>query len=280
MRKYIIPGVGVIFCGILIYQTYSLNTIKGELENIKSANMTLQEEVSSLRSDLSNELSSQIQSTLNEELGKSYLTKDVSFKLNKNTDTGYDLTVRAELSELKENSKILFMYKSINSNDWQKVELKKEEELTYIGNLNILYDDDYQYKIVVKGDKTESSDIEELYKSLFIPTVPDVSWNYNDEGIYFSANDNVYNEGYQISDENKIKSIEVIVNNKKEKTYKCEYKEESSYNDSDEIGDEFKYYEANIPKKAYGDKLNSIKMKVTYESGIVNIEEVIDKQSK
>ena len=276
MRKYIIPGVGVIFCGILIYQTYSLNTIKGELENIKSANMTLQEEVSSL----SSELSSQIESTLYEELGKSYLTKDVSFKLNKNTDTGYDLTVRAELSELKENSKILFMYKNINSNDWQKLELKKEEELTYTGNINLLYDNDYQYKIVVKGDKSESSDIEELYKYLFIPTVPDVSWNYNDEGIYFSANDNVDYEGEQTSHENKIKSIEVIVNNKKEKTYKCEYKEESSYNDSDEIEDEFKYYEANIPKKAYGDKLNSIKMKVTYESGIVNIEEVIDKQSE
>ena len=276
MRKYIIPGVGVIFCGILIYQTYSLNTIKGELENIKSANMTLQEEVSSL----SSELSSQIESTLYEELGKSYLTKDVSFKLNKNTDTGYDLTVRAELSELKENSKILFMYKNINSNDWQKLELKKEEELTYTGNINLLYDNDYQYKIVVKGDKSESSDIEELYKYLFMPTVPDVSWNYNDEGIYFSANDNVDYEEDQTSNENKIKSVEVIVNNKKEKTYKCEYKEESSYNDSDEIEDEFKYYEANIPKKAYGDKLNSIKMKVTYESGIVNIEEVIDKQSK
>ena len=280
MRKYIIPGVGVIFSGILIYQTYSLNTIKGELENIKRANMSLEEEVSCLSEELGDELSSQIQSTLHEELGKSYLTKDVSFKLNKNTDTGYDLTVRAELSELKENSKILFMYKNINSNDWQKLELKKEGELTYTGNLNLLYDDDYQYKIVVKGDKSESSDIEELYKSLFIPTVPDVSWNYNDEGIYFNANDNVDYEGNQTSDENKIKSIEVIVNNKKEKTYKCEYKEESAYNDSDEIEDEFKYYEANIPKKAYGDKLNSIKMKVTYESGIVNIEEVIDKQSE
>ena len=276
MRKYIIPGVGVIFCGILIYQTYSLNTIKGELENIKSANMTLQEEVSSL----SSELSSQIESTLYEELGKSYLTKDVSFKLNKNTDTGYDLTVRAELSELKENSKILFMYKNINSNDWQKLELKKEEELTYTGNINLLYDNDYQYKIVVKGDKSESSDIEELYKYLFMPTVPNVSWNYNDEGIYFSANDNVDYEEDQTSNENKIKSVEVIVNNKKEKTYKCEYKEESLYNDSDEIEDELKYYEANIPKKAYGDKLNSIKMTVTYESGIVNIEEVIDKQSE
>ena len=92
------------------------------------------------------------------------MTKDVSFKLNKNTSTGYDITVRTELSELKENSKILFMYKDINSNDWQKLELKKEGELTYTGNINLLYDNDYQYKIVVKGDKSQSSDIEDLHK--------------------------------------------------------------------------------------------------------------------
>ena len=274
MRKYIIPGVGVIFCGILIYQTYTLNTIKEELANIKSDNRTLQEEVSSL----SNNLSSQIESTLYQELGKSYLTKDVSFKLNKNTPTGYDLTVRAELSELKENSKILFMYKDINSNDWQKLELKKEGELTYTGNINLLYDNDYQYKIVVKGDKSQSSDVEDLHKYLFMPTSPDVSWNYNDEGIYFSASDNVDYEENQTSHEDKIKSIEVIVN--KEKTYKCEYKEESLSNDNDEMVEKLKYYEANIPKKAYGNKLNSLKMKVTYESGIVNIDEVIDKQSE
>ena len=274
MRKYIIPGVGVIFCSILIYQTYTLNTIKEELANIKSDNMTLQEEVSSLSDDLS----SQIESTLYQELGKSYLTKDVSFKLNKNTPTGYDLTVRAELSELKENSKILFMYKDINSNDWQKLELKKEGELTYTGNINLLYDNDYQYKIVVKGDKSQSSDVEDLYKYLFMPTSPEVSWNYNDEGIYFSASDNVDYEENQTSHKDKIKSIEVIVN--KEKTYKCEYHEESLSNDNDEMVDKLKYYEANIPKKAYGNKLNSLKMKVTYESGIVNIEEVIDKQSE
>ena len=274
MRKYIIPGVGVIFCSILIYQTYTLNTIKEELANIKSDNMTLQEEVSSLSDDLS----SQIESTLYEELGKSHLTKDVSFKLNKNTPTGYDLTVRTELSELKENSKILFMHKDINSNDWQKLELKKEGELTYTGRINLLYDKDYQYKIVVKGDKSQSSDIEDLYKYLFMTTSPDVSWNYNDEGIYFSASDNVDYDENQTSHEDKIKSVEVIVN--KEKTYKCEYKEESLSNDNDEMVDKLKYYEANIPKKAYGNKLNSLKMKVTYESGIVNIEEVIDKQSE
>lgn len=274
MRKYIIPGVGVIFCSILIYQTYTLNTIKEELANIKSDNMTLQEEVSSLSDDLS----SQIESTLYEELGKSHLTKDVSFKLNKNTPTGYDLTVRTELSELKENSKILFMHKDINSNDWQKLELKKEGELTYTGRINLLYDKDYQYKIVVKGDKSQSSDIEDLYKYLFMPTSPDVSWNYNDEGIHFSASDNVDYEENQTSHKDKIKSIEVIVN--KEKTYKCEYHEESLSNDNDEMVDKLKYYEANIPKKAYGNKLNSLKMKVTYESGIVNMEEVIDKQSE
>ena len=274
MRKYIIPGVGVIFCSILIYQTYTLNTIKEELANIKSDNMTLQEEVSSLSDDLS----SQIESTLYEELGKSHLTKDVSFKLNKNTPTGYDLTVRTELSELKENSKILFMHKDINSNDWQKLELKKEGELTYTWKINLLYDNDYQYKIVVKGDKSQSSDIEDLYKYLFMPTSPEVSWNYNDEGIYFSASDNVDYEENQTSHKDKIKSIEVIVN--KEKTYKCEYHEESLSNDNDEMVDKLKYYEANIPKKAYGNKLNSLKMKVTYESGIVNIEEVIDKQSE
>ena len=274
MRKYIIPGVGVIFCSILIYQTYTLNTIKEELANIKSDNMTLQEEVSSLSDDLS----SQIESTLYEELGKSHLTKDVSFKLNKNTPTGYDLTVRTELSELKENSKILFMHKDINSNDWQKLELKKEGELTYTGRINLLYDKDYQYKIVVKGDKSQSSDIEDLYIYLFMPTSPEVSWNYNDEGIYFSASDNVDYEENQTSHKDKIKSIEVIVN--KEKTYKCEYHEESLSNDNDEMVDKLKYYEANIQKKAYGNKLNSLKMKVTYESGIVNMEEVIDKQSE
>lgn len=274
MRKYIIPGVGVIFCSILIYQTYTLNTIKEELANIKSDNMTLQEEVSSLSDDLS----SQIESTLYQELGKSHLTKDVSFKLNKNTHNGYDITVRAELSELKENSKILFMYKDMNSNDWQKLGLKKEGELTYTGKINLLYDKDYQYKIVVKGDKSQSSDIEDLYKYLFMTTSPDVSWNYNDEGIHFSASDNVDYDENQTSHEDKIKSVEVIVN--KEKTYKCEYKEESLSNDNDEMVDKLKYYEANIPKKAYGNKLNSLKMKVTYESGIVNIEEVIDKQSE
>ena len=204
------------------------------------------------------------------------MTKDVSFKLNKNTDEGYDLTVRAELSELKGSSKVLFMYKVEDSKDWKEIELKKYGELSYVGDFALSYDDDYEYKIVIKGEKSESSNVEELAKNLFMPELPDVSWSYNDEGIYFNAYPYVEDK---ISDGNKIKNVEVIVNNNKEKTYKCEYKEESMYNESDEIVDESKYYEINIPKEAYNNKLDSIKIKITYESGIIHISDVTDRQS-
>lgn len=274
MKKYIIYVTLGIFLGIIIYQVYSLNTIKTELENIKNMNTYLQGEVEGL----SSELSSQIQSALNEELGKSHLTKDVSFKLNKNTDEGYDLTVITELSELKGDSKVLFMYKATSSKEWIELELKKEGELSYGGDFTLNYDNDYEYKIVLKGDKTESGDVEELYKDLFLPETPDVSWNYNENGIYFSAYPYVEEVG-NISNENKIKTIEVIVNNK-EKTYKCKYNEESMYYDNDEFAETSKYYETEIPKEDYNNKLNSIQMKVTYESGIINMEDVTDRKSE
>ena len=170
------------------------------------------------------------------------------------------------------------MYKDINSNDWQKLELKKGEELTYTGDLILPYDNDYQYKIVVKGDKLESDDIEDLSKYSFLPEAPTVSWTYNDgDGINFTASGEV--------DKDKIKSVEVIVNNNKEKTYKCKYKEEPLYDENDEIDyyddeidDEIKCYETSIPKEAYGKKLNSLKMKVTYKNGVIDIEEVIDEK--
>ena len=274
MKKYIIYVTLGIFLGIIIYQVYSLNIIKTELENIKNMNTYLQGEVEGL----SSELSSQIQSALNEELGKSHLTKDVSFKLNKNTDEGYDLTVITELSELKGDSKVLFMYKATSSKDQIELELKKEGELSYGGDFTLNYDNDYEYKIVIKGDKTESGDVEELYKDLFLPETPDVSWNYNENGIYFSAYPYVEEVG-NISNENKIKTIEVIVNNK-EKTYKCKYNEESMYDDNDEFAETSKYYETEIPKEDYNNKLNSIQMKVTYESGIINMEDVTDRKSE
>ena len=52
------------------------------------------------------------------------------------------------------------------------------------------------------------------------------------------------------------------------------------YDENNEFVDENNYYEANIPKEAYNNKLDSIKIKVTYESGIINMEDVTNKLSE
>ncbi len=52
------------------------------------------------------------------------------------------------------------------------------------------------------------------------------------------------------------------------------------YDDNDEFVETSKYYETEIPKQDYNNKLNSIQMKVTYESGIINMEDVTDKKSE
>ena len=49
----------------------------------------------------------------------------------------------------------------------KELELKKDKELSYAGEFTLLYDNDYEYKIVIKGDKTESRDVEELDKIYF-----------------------------------------------------------------------------------------------------------------
>lgn len=122
----------------------------------------------------------------------------------------------------------------------------------------------------------ESSDVEDLDKHLFMPELPNVSWGYNDDAIYFNAYPYTEDESH----ENKIKSIEIILNDNKEKAYKCEYNKEPMYDENNEFINESNYYEANIPKEAYSDKLDSIKMKVTYESGIINMEDITNKRSE
>ena len=88
--------------------------------------------------------------------------------------------------------------------------------------------------------------------------------------IYFNAYPYIDDESDEESHENKIKSIEIILNNNKEPVY----------DENNEFVDENNYYEANIPKEAYNNKLDSIKIKVTYESGIINMEDVTNKLSQ
>lgn len=268
MKKYILPGVLVIFCSIIIYQTYYLKTIKDELRVVR-------EELVNTKFELQQDINSSIQDTLNEELAKSHMTKDVKFKFIKNQKDGYELNVRVEMKELKIDSKILFMYKDASSNEWQQLELKKVSELSYIGDFLLPYDKTYEYKVVTKGITSESSDIETIEKHEFMPSSPECSWGYNEAGIYFSS--------YPVTStqeiDNKIKKLQVIVShNKKEKIYNCKYKEEEAYGENNEVVDEFKYYEIEIPKNDYNGNLDYIKMKVTYENGMIDIIDVTDNE--
>lgn len=268
MKKYILPGVLVIFCSIIIYQTYSLKTIKDELGIVR-------EELANTKVELQQDINSSIQNTLNEELGKSHMTKDVKFKFIKNQKEGYELNVRVEMKELKTDSKILFMYKDVNLNEWQELELNKISELSYIGDFLLPYDKSYEYKVVTKGITSESGDIETIEKSEFMPLSPECSWGYNETGIYFSS----YPDTSTQEIDSKIKKLQVIVShNQKEKTYNCNYKEEEAYGENNEVVDKFNYYELEIPKKDYNGKLDYIKMKVTYENGMIDIIDVTDNE--
>lgn len=149
-----------------------------------------------------------------------------------------------------------------------------------MGDFNLSYENNYEYKIIIKGDKSESSDVEDLEKNLFMPSSPDVSWGYNESGIYFSAQPCIDEASESSLNKNKIKTIELILNNNKEKTYKCNLKKENLYDEDNLINDTYEYYEVDIPKDAYNGKLNSIKMKVTYTSGIIDIQDVTNNQMK
>lgn len=273
MKKYILLAGGIVISGIIIYQTYTLNSIKKELFNMNSLKTSLQEELSGSL----NNINSDIQNTLEEELAKSYITKDVDFKLNKNIENGYDITVTVELNQLKDDSKVLFMYRDESKKEWKEIELSKSAELSYSGDIILNYDNSYEYKVVTKGDISESSDVEVLDKYLFLPTAPDANWNYNEEGIYFNTYLDEYSSSEESYQQNDIKNIQVIIKSgSKEKTYTCEYKEDSMYDENEGMEYISKYYEVDIPKSDYPNKIDSIKMKITYENGIIDVKDITD----
>lgn len=269
MKKYTkIIGLSVISV-LFLYQTISLFQIKRDLVNLHQDNDDVRIQVL----ELINSINSNIQSTIYEEIGRSHLTKDVSFSFNKNIDGGHNLDVRAELAKVEKDSKVLFMYKDGSEKNWKEIELEKTSELTYVGNFDLPYGNEYEYKIVVSNNNSESSEIGIIDKSEFIPGEPDVSYGWSEEEISLTAYSYTYHN-YKV--ENTIKDIDMIIEFRgKEKTYSCEYKE----NDFNEAGDiyENSYYEVTIPKKDYGNKFDNVKMKVTYKNGIVDIVDITDK---
>ncbi len=173
-------------------------------------------------------IQSNVQGTIDDELGKSHLTKEVSFKFDTVIEGGYTLDVRAELSRVDENSKVMFLYKANTSKEWAEVEMDKINALSYSCKINVLSEDEYSYKVVTIGTLSESGDIEPIYKSDYIPESPYVSGYGNDNNnlnIILTRELGIVND-----DDFKIKKLEAIIgSNDKEKSY--DFKESSSLTD-------------------------------------------------
>lgn len=269
MKKYILPGIAVVFSGVIIYQTYTIQSTRNKVESIEQQMM----ELTYINENLEQSIIDNVQTTLNDELGKSHLTKEVIFKLNKNVKEGYDLNVRAELKELKENTKVLFMYKEESANKWNQLDLEEIADLSYSGDFVLPFDKSYEYKIVLKGSTIESGDIEIIEKNQFMPEFPECNWYNNGEGLTLTA--------YDVQDKKyKIKKVEFIVSfNNKEKTYKAKYVEEPIYGEGNEISDYDIKYELEIPQKDYSGDVDYITAKVTYENGIVDLRNITNNRN-
>ena len=155
MKKYIRIGIIVVAIVIVVYILFTISNIKNQLEDIQYSTNNIQSELVYSIEDINNN----IRNTLYEELGKTYITKDVNFTYEKSITDGYELTARVELSQIKDDSKVIFMYKDINTDEWIEVELEKINELSYAGKINIFNNKDYEYKVVTKGSLSESGDI-------------------------------------------------------------------------------------------------------------------------
>ena len=267
MKKYICIGAVVVLVVVLTFG-YSIFNIKKQLEYIQINTNSIQSDLVSSVEDINNNISN----TIHEELGKSHITKDINFTYEKNIKDGYELNVRVELSQIKEDSKVIFMYKEIDSNEWIEVELEKINELSYKGKINILNNKEYEYKVVTKGDLSESSDIETLDKYNFIPYPPEIGTGWSDE--YISIN--LY-EGFEgDSPIENIKSAKAIVDvDGKEKVYEFKYTEEDSYEeDNSNESEKIISYCVDIPKNYYGKNIN---IKITYKNGLTDLIDITDK---
>ena len=239
MKKYIRIGIIAVALVIVGYILFTISNIKNKLEDIQYSTNNIQSELVYSIEDINNN----IRNTLYEELGKTYITKDVKFTYEKSITDGYELTARVELSQ--DDSKVIFMYKDINTNEWIEVELEKINELSYAGKINIFNNKDYEYKVVTKGSLSESGDIETLDKYSFIPYPPEIGIGWSDEYININV-------------------------------YEFKYREEDTYDEegnSNEYGKSI-YYDAEIPKTYYGKNIN---IKITYKNGLIDVINITDK---
>ncbi len=159
------------------------------------------------------------------------------------------------------------MHRENGSSEWIQTQMDSNAPLSFICNIEVLSDKEYSYKVVTQAALSESGDISYLDKSMYMPYPPIVSgYGYDDKNLSIYVAEDVYTSNKSQYDIEKIEAI--VISNGIEKYYKL-----SENKDINNMNEE-KNYEVYIPKQDYKDGLDYIKMKVTYDNGIVDIVDI------
>ncbi|RDY27292.1 hypothetical protein CHL78_009910 [Romboutsia weinsteinii] len=272
MNKY--TKIGAILAGIILtFQSVVIINIQKRVKEFEN----ISEEINMQASSLINDVSTQVKDAIHEELGKSYLTKYVKFNVNKIEKDRYILDVRVEMSKVSKDSNVYFMYKDIKDDTWEEELLTEENNLTYTTQFDYKISSEYEYKVVLKGDISESGDIAQIDKYDFIPYPPSISYGEsieNGEHLILGIRQNKYDTDMNDEIYEEIESVDMILNiDGKEKSYKCKHSiEDITYEDKSTIKEDV--FEVKIPKKDYKDKLENMKMKIIYKNGLLDIKDI------
>ncbi|MGL5753160.1 MAG: hypothetical protein ACRCXT_21635, partial [Paraclostridium sp.] len=135
-KDIVISGIVIVVC-ILTYQTVIFKNITQRLDSNIENMQNISMEVDDIKSNIIR--------TLESELGKTYLTKDVAFDIASIKDNYFNLNIRAELSRVSDDSKVKFMYKEENDNKWDNILLESTGGLSYNGYVNLDFSNEKLY---------------------------------------------------------------------------------------------------------------------------------------
>lgn len=216
-------------------------------------------------------------------MSKSYITKSINLKVKKLEKEECIIEVDIQLSKLGKDGKVFFMYKE-DSDKWNEIEMTKHGELSYTCEMKIKTGNEYDYKVVTNGTISESSDVQKLTTSDYMPEQPVFNSGIRDNKEYFIEiieNSNLLNHESEKS-KNKVynnirlNKVDIIVNEGKKDTV-CKAKSvKISDDDKNNNSNESQVnYEAAFPKRDIDD-IVYIKAKLTYSNGVEYIKDITE----
>ncbi|MER0279918.1 hypothetical protein ABRY18_06915 [Clostridioides difficile] len=260
---------------LLWYMILTMNEINKNIENYNNKLEYLSQEIMNTKSDISN--------TINEEMSKSYITKSIDLKVKKLEKEECTIEVDIQLSKLGEDGKVFFMYKEDNDK-WNEIEMTKHGELSYTCEMKIKTGNEYDYKVVTSGTISESSDVQKLTTSDYMPEQPVFNSGIRDNKEYFIEiieNSNLLNHESEKSKNKvynsiKLKKVDIIVNEgKKDTVYKAKSVKISDADKDNSPNESQVNYEATFPKRDIG-SIVYIKAKLTYNNGVEYIKDITE----